>query len=139
MPIIVGGDDSVKWKVDVTKAREAHGDPLPGPLPPPGRVYSHWGVDHTRASPTEAEIAHDFLIIIDVPTYPNTVDARDALADGLSAALAAVRDGKKAVYFRMPVQDRAHGGPNEDQIRIRWARASAANARGGEYTDSVPE
>jgi len=139
MPINVGGDDSVKWKVDVSKAREAYSDPPPQPVPPPGKPYYHEGVDYTKDSPTDPGDAYDFTVVVEVPTYPNPGAGRAALEAGLSAALDAVRANKPRIYFRIPVQDREHGGPNEDQIRIRWARASGLNQRGGEYTDAVPD
>ena len=137
MPINVGGDDSVKWKVDVTKAREAYSDPPPQPSKPPGKNYYHEGVDHTKESDEGPDELYDFTITLEVPTYPNTADGRMAFARELTAAFDAVSKGETSVSLRMPVQDRTHGGPNEDQIRISWARASGANDGGGKSADAV--
>ena len=105
-PIDIGGDTSIKWKVDLRNAREAYSDPLPQPAPRAGKRYYHEGVDvkATRA----------FIVTIKVPQ--RAVTRKKFLA----ALKTFVKAPQSALTLKLDIEDDRHGGPNEDQIHIDW-------------------
>ena len=122
-PILVGGDGSVRWEVDVRNARYKDVVSRPNPVPPGEAVgpYQNIGVDDTGEEP------YSYTVVVKIPKRgPGTLrTARADFAASLSAAAqqarAAVKDRRiTSVFFQLPVEDRAHGGANHDQLHIDW-------------------
>ena len=122
-PILVGGDDSVRWEVVVRNARYQSVVSRPDPVPPGGGVgpYQNIGVDDTGEEP------YSYTVVVKIPKGgPGTLrTAKADFAASLSAAArqarAAVKDRRiTSVFFQLSVEDRAHGGANHDQLHIDW-------------------
>jgi hypothetical protein len=122
VPINVGGDDSVRWEVDVRNARYKDVVSRPNPVPPAGvGPYQNIGVDDTGEEP------YSYTVVVKIPKGgPGTFrTAKADFAASLSAAAqqarAAVKDRRiTSVSFQLPVEDIAHGGANHDQLHIDW-------------------
>jgi hypothetical protein len=122
MPIDVGGDDSVRWEVVVRNARYKDVVSRPNPVPPEGvGPYQEIGVDDTGEEP------YSYTVVVKIPRGgPGSLrTAKAEFAASLSAAAqqarAAVKDKRiTSVFFQLPVEDRAHGGANHDQLHIDW-------------------
>ena len=122
MPIDVGGDDSVRWEVVARNARYKDLVSRPNPVPPEGvGPYQEIGVDDTGEEP------YSYTVVVKIPRGgPGSLrTAKADFAASLSAAAqqarAAVKDRRiTSVFFQLPVEDRAHGGANHEQLHIDW-------------------
>jgi hypothetical protein len=108
--------------VDVRNVRYQVVVSRPNPVPPEGPgPYQNIGVDETGEEPDS------YTVVVKIPRGgPGTLrSAKADFAASLSAAAqqarAAVKDRRiTSVFFRLPVEDRAHGGANHDQLHIDW-------------------
>jgi hypothetical protein len=127
-PINVGGDDSVRWDVNVRNARYADVVSDPKDVPDKGKGrYRNIGVEDTGRAP------YLYRVTIKIPRggRGQSRNARTAFAASLLAAAKEACDaanGKRVaqVSFYLPVEDKAHGGAVYDQIRIDWNAYNAA-------------
>jgi hypothetical protein len=106
MPIMIGGDGSVKWVVDARNPREAYSDP-----PPQGRAqrpesYYHEGVSESKSTDR-------FWIRIRLPR-----DGADAFVGLLKSAIDNRSGG--VIVFSLPIEGDTPGPKTEDQITIDW-------------------
>ena len=106
--IDVGGDSSVKWKVDVGHVRP--GSIGNNGMPPQGH-HQH-GID-------EVDAGQFFTISIEVPaTQTDKNNLANALAAASTAMNGATAGSGVKVSFSLPVE--LH---NEDQVKIYWNSA----------------
>jgi len=130
MGIDVGGDDSVRWQVDVRNARYQDVISRPEPVPPKGiGPYLNIGVDDTGREP------YTYTVVVKIPREgPGMArNAKAEFAESLTAAARQARDAVKdpritSVSFQLPVEDKAHGGANHHQIHIDWNSGSSRAA-----------
>ena len=122
MGIDVGGDDSVRWQVDVRNARYQDVISRPDPVPTKGvGPYLNIGVDDTGKE------MYIYTVVIKIPREGR---AKAQFAASLTEAAKQARDAVKdpritSVSFQLPVEDRAHGGANHHQIHIDWNSGSS--------------
>jgi hypothetical protein len=123
MPGGFGGDSSVKWFVHADNGRAGSvrsERPDPGPRP---KRWRQEGIDEW-----EPAAAYDFTITIKIPKDSARSNAKATFVAGLRAAADAAESAPLnsggAVSFRLPVEDKDHGGPNLDQIVVDWQPAT---------------
>jgi hypothetical protein len=100
----VGGDGSVKWKF--------RGDNVRG-----GSVVSNGDGKrgHKQAAVDETRPGASFALTIELP---KDEDARDTFVKSLCKQLKKRKLSKISVD--LPIEDKKNGGPNPNQIRIKW-------------------
>lgn len=115
---VFGGDSSVVWEVVSDNPRDLTGGPNQGPGP--DGKFRQGGKESTDAGKY-------FVVSIEVPrAQPD----KDDLALGLFAAadrLSAMPLGAGRVWFRLRIEDRSNGEPNENQIKIDWPSSGSDN------------
>lgn len=125
MGIDVGGDDSVRWQVDVRNARYEDVISRPDPVPPKGvGPYLNIGVDDTGKE------IYTYTVVVQIPREG---PAKAQFAASLTTAAQQARDAVKdpritSVFFQLPVEDKAHGGANHHQLHIDWNSGSSRAA-----------
>ena len=122
MGIDVGGDDSVRWQVDVRNARYQDVISRPDPVPPKGvGPYLNIGVDDTGKE------MYIYTVVVKIPREGRAkAQFAASLKEAAEQARDAVRDPRiTSVSFQLPVEDRAHGGANHHQIHIDWNSGSS--------------
>jgi hypothetical protein len=111
--IEVGGDSSVKWKIEAGRVRKVPPDPGNG-VPPVSTPNGPNG--HHQKGIDETEPGQYFTISIEVPLL---VTDKMNLASGLQAAATAVATGAAGsgfrVSFTLPIED-----GNENQVQVTW-------------------
>jgi hypothetical protein len=130
MGIDVGGDDSVRWQVDVRNARYQDVISRPDPVPPKGvGPYLNIGVDDTGKE------MYVYTVMVKIPREGAGMarNAKAQFAASLTAAAQQARDAVKdpritSVFFQLPVEDKAHGGANHHQLHIDWNSGSSRAA-----------
>ena len=121
-PIMVGGDDSVKWVVDGNNVRETESQIFSPEKDRPRRLR-HVGIDETDPG--------DFTVVIRLPRNPRE---RRAFLNLLTAETKRLTDrdtGKVgALTLTLPIEDRRRNGdvPTYDQITIAWKSSTKPSA-----------
>ena len=127
MPINVGGDDSVRWEVDVNRARYQDLVTRPDPVAREGEgPYQNIGVEAT-----DEDEPYVYTVVIKIPKSGRGT-ARNAKAQFAASLTLAAQQARAAVKntritsvaFQLPVEDKEHGGANHDQIQIDWSSHS---------------
>jgi hypothetical protein len=109
MPINVGGDDSVIWKVKVRRAKHAVSDPDHAGNP---KDYYHEGVEETN----DHEAFEVTIKLPDGDPFPILSNCPSASAKSIG--------GRHFVTFSLPIEKqnglRGKGAKDPDQISIDW-------------------
>ena len=124
-PIMVGGDDSVKWAVDGDNVRETASQIFAPEKSKPRRLR-HVGIDETDPG--------DFTVVIKLPKNSGERKAFLKLLTAETKRLAGQDGGKDAALtLVLPIEDRRHNGdaPTVDQITVKWKSSTSAPVRSG--------
>jgi len=115
-PIMVGGDDSVKWAVDGDNVRETDSQIFAPEKSRPRRLR-HTGIDETDPG--------DFTVVIKLPKNSGERKAFLKQLAGETKRLIA-QDGGGELTLVLPIEDRRHNGgpPTWDQITVDWKSAT---------------
>jgi hypothetical protein len=99
----IGGDGSVRW--------EFHGESIRG-----GSIVSNGEgkKGHRQKAIDETTSGASFVLTVELPRNKG---AREKFVTGLSEQL---KRGRRQISLTLPIEDKDHGGPNHDQIRIKW-------------------
>jgi hypothetical protein len=98
-----GGDDSVKWYLDVDNVRSSS-------VSSNGTKQHYEGVDDTPETG-------------DVPTFTIIITLKDEKARERfrhQLRIAGASASNSPVKLTIPIEDKSHGGPNEKQIQVYW-------------------
>jgi hypothetical protein len=121
MPGGFSGNGSVEWFVDADNPRETP-DSRPDPQNGKPNRFHQSGVDHWGNAP------YEFTITIKIPKDSGRPNAKRDFANALETAARNVNDAlpnsDTTVTLTLPVEDKDHGGPTENQIRIDWHPAT---------------
>jgi hypothetical protein len=99
----IGGDGSVKWKF--------RGESIRG-----GSIVSNGEgkKGHRQEAIDETKPGGSFELTIELPKEKR---AREKFVRDLSEQL---KGARSRISVALPIEDKDHGGPNLDQIRIKW-------------------
>jgi hypothetical protein len=118
-PIMVGGDDSVKWAVDGDNVRETESQIFAPEKSRPRRLR-HVGIDETDPG--------DFTVVIKLPKNSGERKAFLKLLTAETKRLIGQDGGKDAALtLVLPIEDRRHNGgaPTWDQIKVQWKSSTS--------------
>jgi len=124
-PIMVGGDDSVKWAVDGENVRETESR-IFDPKKSGRKRLLHAGIDETDPG--------NFTVVIKLPKNSGE---RKAFLKVLTAETKRLtgQDGGKdaALTLVLPIEDRRHnsGAPTLDQSTVKWKSSTSTPVRSG--------
>ena len=103
-----GGDGSVRWVVLGNKVRTGSVRSITRSP----RKHEHRGIDETKSG------LQKFTVTIKIPKGDT---ARNRFAQVLQKAADQAKVGAtKRISVRLPIEDQNNGGPNHNQIRVRW-------------------
>ena len=109
MPINVGGNDSVIWKINVKRAKHASSDPDHSGSP---KDYYHEGVEETGAT-EQLEVTVKLPTGAPVPTLTNC-----------PSAFVEQKGARIFITFRLPIEPsnglKGKSNRDPDQISINW-------------------
>jgi hypothetical protein len=99
----IGGDGSVKWQF--------HGENIRG-----GSIVSNGEgpKGHRQEAIDETKSGASFVLTIELPRKRG---AREKFVTDLSEQM---KRGRRKISITLPIEDKGHGGPNPNQIRIKW-------------------
>jgi hypothetical protein len=99
----IGGDGSVKWKFQ--------GESIRG-----GSIVSNGKgkKGHRQEAIDETKAGASFKLTIELPKNER---AREKFVEDLSKAL---KRAHRQISVALPIEDKKNGGPNHNQIRIKW-------------------
>jgi len=124
-PIMVGGDDSVKWAVDGDNVRETESR-IFDPEKSGRKRLRHAGIDETDPG--------NFTVVIRLPKNSGERKAFLKLLTAETKRLTGQDGGKDAALtLELPIEDRRHNGsaPTSDQIRVNWKSSTSTSGTTG--------